>query len=440
VSKRNHHPSVANYLGFGSEHEPDHLERYAPTSGQGDAPHGRSTQPRRRQARRNKTSSMKDHRSDDVSKNSRLQGFRVTKSTASVTSNKPEGTPSGVSRTFLDEMSHFLTPHAEVESLGRPSSKQSHHGYHSAQTAGCDFDSHTCTEKNALGLTSKISPTETQADNHNIAYDTDDLLDSLFIPSDLCVEGIAADEDDFLEDITDDDFLTLTSSTCDMFTNSSTDKSIAPAISSWEDEPLTRSLPPNPSTFAVLEKSSITDHSRRVSKQFVSPVTKITRILALTSSSSAREISTPIVRSPFPTPVRDRSPIIGLSSNTVLKTCFRIGEAINQSAQASKTSKHVLLELYARVFAADRTDTTQRLTLCDLFHVNPPYVQGVYDTAIWGSVPLFEYDAGCVLREGRLCRCIGRMKREGKDWKLIILNAWEATWDDVRWVEGIVDS
>ncbi|OAL52522.1 hypothetical protein IQ07DRAFT_504844 [Pyrenochaeta sp. DS3sAY3a] len=213
-----------------------------------------------------------------------------------------------------------------------------------------------------------------------------------------------------------------------------------PAVSSWEeDEPLARSLP-NSTTSAITERSRFTDHSPRVSKQFVSPVTKTTRILASTSSSSAQKILSPIVRSPFPTPVRDRSPIIGLSPNTVLKTCFRIGEAINQSAQASKTGKHVLLELYARVFAADRTATTQRLTLCDLFHVNPPYVQGMYDTAIWGSVPLFEYDAGCLLREGRLCRCIGHMKREGKDWKLIILNAWEATWDDIRWVEGIVDS
>lgn len=32
------------------------------------------------------------------------------------------------------------------------------------------------------------------------------------------------------------------------------------------------------------------------------------------------------------------------------------------------------------------------------------------------------------------------MKRDGKNWTMTVLNVWEATWDDVQWVEGIVNA
>ena len=147
---------------------------------------------------------------------------------------------------------------------------------------------------------------------------------------------------------------------------------------------------------------------------------------------------TPIVRPPFPNPVRDRSPIIGLSSSTLLRSCFRIGEAINQGYQASKSGKHVLIELYARVLESKRTAQDQHFTFCDLFHARPPYIKAVYDAAIWRPVQLFEYDSRRLLQEGRMCRCIGTMKRKEKAWTMAVLNVWEATWDDIKWVEGIV--
>ncbi|KAF1938950.1 hypothetical protein EJ02DRAFT_353415 [Clathrospora elynae] len=152
-------------------------------------------------------------------------------------------------------------------------------------------------------------------------------------------------------------------------------------------------------------------------------------------STKARK---PIARRPFPNAVRDRSPIIGLSSSAFLRTCFRIGEAINQSCQASKSGKNVMIELYARVFESERTDTTQQFTFCDLFHVKPPYIKGIYGAAVWKTVQLFEYDSRRLLQQGRMCRCIGTMKREGKEWVMTVLNIWEATWEDMKWVEGIV--
>ncbi|KAJ4984331.1 hypothetical protein SVAN01_10172 [Stagonosporopsis vannaccii] len=172
------------------------------------------------------------------------------------------------------------------------------------------------------------------------------------------------------------------------------------------------------------------------SKTFTPPVTLTTRLLAATGNES----QTPFVRPPFPKASRDRSPIIGLSSHTLLRTCCRIGEAINQSCQAVKTGSNILIELYARVLSSERDDVQQCFTFCDLFHAKPPYIQATYAAAIWKSVRLFEYDSVRLLQQGRICRCIGTMKRNGKDWTMTVLNVWEATWDDVEWVKGIFES
>ncbi|KAF2124008.1 hypothetical protein P153DRAFT_371309 [Dothidotthia symphoricarpi CBS 119687] len=175
-------------------------------------------------------------------------------------------------------------------------------------------------------------------------------------------------------------------------------------------------------------------------KKFVSPVTLTTRLLAATGDARSIEDRKPIVRSPFPSPVRDRSPIIGLSSNMLLKTCFRIGEAINQGHLASKAGKHVMLELYARVLSSERDDAKQDFVLCDLFHAKPPYIKAVYDATIWKQVQLFNYDSQRLLQEGRICRCMGKMKCEKKEWVMTVSNVWEATWEDIQWVEGIVNA
>ncbi|KAF1976854.1 hypothetical protein BU23DRAFT_418469, partial [Bimuria novae-zelandiae CBS 107.79] len=146
----------------------------------------------------------------------------------------------------------------------------------------------------------------------------------------------------------------------------------------------------------------------------------------------------PIVRCQFPDPVRDRSPIIGLSSNLLLRTCFRIGEAINQAARANKNGQNIMIELYARVRSSERDAVKQRFVFSDLFHDRPPYLKGEYDASIWKQVELYNYDSGRFLSKAEMCRCVGMIKRnENKEWMMVVLNIWEATWEDVDWVEGI---
>ncbi|KAK3637259.1 hypothetical protein LTR56_013797 [Elasticomyces elasticus] len=148
-----------------------------------------------------------------------------------------------------------------------------------------------------------------------------------------------------------------------------------------------------------------------------------------------------IVRSPFPESVLDRSPIFGATNATVLRVCFRIGEALNAGCLAVRNNKNVLLELYARVTESHREEKPgrhQHLVFHDLYHDKPPYLTGTYD--LWDQSRLWELDSRAFLSsraEGTVCRAIARMKRDGMKWKLEVLSIWEASWEDVEHVAGI---
>ncbi|EON69297.1 hypothetical protein W97_08457 [Coniosporium apollinis CBS 100218] len=151
--------------------------------------------------------------------------------------------------------------------------------------------------------------------------------------------------------------------------------------------------------------------------------------------------SRPIVRPPFPCQVQDRSPIICLSATSVLRTCFRAGEALNIGCQAVREGRTVIIELYATVRSSFREpDTvTQHFVIGDLFHDRPPYINAVYE--LWKGVDLWDYDSSRFLEQSdarRMCRCIGQMKRDDRKWKLLILNIWEASWEDIDYVKDII--
>ena len=159
--------------------------------------------------------------------------------------------------------------------------------------------------------------------------------------------------------------------------------------------------------------------------------------LRMTSTDTNR----PIVRKPFPQPVLDRSPIFGTSANTVLRTCFRVGEALNTGAQAVRTNKNVLLELYCRVtqsWREPKPGRKQHFVFKDLYHDNPPHLNGTFE--LWDQSRLWELDSVAFLTlkpEGTMARVIAKMKRDGQKWRLEVMNIWEASWEDVEHVAGI---
>lgn len=172
--------------------------------------------------------------------------------------------------------------------------------------------------------------------------------------------------------------------------------------------------------------------------KFTSPVTQITQIRNMGASTCEKR--PPIVRARFPSKVLDRSLVIGLSSDKMLRTCFRIGEAINVGRDAVKNNKDIIIELYARIMTSSRDHSKQRMILCDLFHTKQPYLSAEYPSIIWRSTELHNIDSARLLKGNRMCRCMGKMKREEKNHILDVMNIWECTLEDIEWVEGIVNA
>jgi hypothetical protein len=149
----------------------------------------------------------------------------------------------------------------------------------------------------------------------------------------------------------------------------------------------------------------------------------------------------PVARKPFPAPVLAHSLILGLSNSIVLKTCFRLGEALNAGCSATRRNENVILEIYARVVASWRDGPPwqkQHFVLRDLYHDNPPHLLGVYRH--WNQSRLWAADSEIFLDAqgpGIKARIIGIMKREGLSWSLQILNIWQASWEDIDTVADI---
>ena len=154
----------------------------------------------------------------------------------------------------------------------------------------------------------------------------------------------------------------------------------------------------------------------------------------------------PFTRSPFPKAVRDRSPILGLTNRAVVRTCFRIGEALNAAAVTSRTNTDAVIELYARVIDSKR-DTNkgfkQVLQFGDLFTEKPPYLSATYN--LWKGVRLWDMDSSVFLGEkgrGKMARALGRIKKRehGGGCEMVVLSIWEVDWEDVGIAKGIVCS
>ncbi|CAK1354355.1 unnamed protein product [Cercospora beticola] len=161
--------------------------------------------------------------------------------------------------------------------------------------------------------------------------------------------------------------------------------------------------------------------------------------------ASASEQRKAIVRQPFPQAVLDRSPITGTSRATVLRTCFRLGEALNVGHQAVRMNIDVTIELYARVTSSWREEPSgrkQHFVFADLFHGKSPQLEGVFElhsqAILWNTDSETFLDA---VGSSTMCRAIGKMKRDAdRKWRLEIRSIWEASWEDVDWAAGIADA
>lgn len=411
TKRRRRNPTVAQYLGLGPSSESNHLEQNVSASNQTRGPHIASTSKLHKLGNKNEVT----YQHTELGNRSSFSQTRVSDSLrvkkprhSSTASLKPfHGEPSTSSTAAKQDTGAHAVYSVEVKSWLRTPDDHAVTPVHDSSEIGCGVD-----------LADHINQIES------------------------CSGDWVFDDDDeaFNDDLNDEEFLELTSQIVDP-SDQTTELPSSPCGSDSthtvdngdEERPNLTLKPP-------VSPEKHVGSSERSSKKFVSPMTLTSRLLASTGDIGCAEARKPIARAPFPEAVRDRSPIIGLSSDTLLRTCFRVGEAINQAHHSSKHGKHAVFELYARILESSRDDTKQLFTFCDLFHGKPPYVKGLYDGGSWRSVQLFDYDSKRLLQQGRICRCMGTMKRDGKDWVLEVLSIWEATWDDIKWVEGIVNA
>ncbi|KAK4454065.1 hypothetical protein QBC34DRAFT_434261 [Podospora aff. communis PSN243] len=147
----------------------------------------------------------------------------------------------------------------------------------------------------------------------------------------------------------------------------------------------------------------------------------------------------PFVRSPFPTPLRDKSPVTGLSRSSILRTCFRIGQILNETKKCFDSHQDVVFELYARVTYSSREKMArvQHFQFMDLCNDHPPYLTGKLNG--WKTGSLVDEHSLAFLGSGegqkaKLCRCICKPVKEKKrdlGWSFSVLAIRQVDWEEI---------
>jgi len=157
----------------------------------------------------------------------------------------------------------------------------------------------------------------------------------------------------------------------------------------------------------------------------------------------------PFIRSPFPRLVRNKSPVTGISNNSMLRTCFRVGEMVNEGARCLRNGQDVVFELYARVRYSSREimSRVQHFQFVDLFKDQRPYPTGTLTG--WRSGSLLDQQSSAFLsarhvgssKREKLCRCICKLKQEKKSEMGSVLVIWsirEVDWDEIFLAREII--
>jgi len=185
---------------------------------------------------------------------------------------------------------------------------------------------------------------------------------------------------------------------------------------------------------------SIREEDRPMTVPFHTNLAK-TKILAENDDYSPLE---PFARPPFPSKVRDRSLITGISSSIILRTCFRIGEALREGALCEGLEQDAIIELFARVRdSSSSTINPSKLyfEFADLFHDRPPFICGTLERNRISGLQETESRMFQRVNGSRpMTRCLGRLKRiisVPPGWMLYIINIRPTDWEEVRWTRQI---
>lgn len=200
------------------------------------------------------------------------------------------------------------------------------------------------------------------------------------------------------------------------------------------------SLPDHPKDYSLCDARKLSHVSGQPDSSNIGP--KWTQ----TTTQNTIDDPRPFVRPKFQDPVKGKSPIAGVSAETKVRTCFRIGEMLNQAKKVATNKEDVIFELYARVVCSSREGLrrVQHFRFMDLYTVRQPHPGGRIEGWKMGSL-LDQQSLALVTTEGmypkKICRCLGRLVRDTKTaigWSLDILTIRESDWDEVELMRQLI--
>ncbi|KAI0169022.1 hypothetical protein GGR52DRAFT_553357 [Hypoxylon sp. FL1284] len=152
----------------------------------------------------------------------------------------------------------------------------------------------------------------------------------------------------------------------------------------------------------------------------------------------------PFCRPSFPDKVCDRPVAPGISSNAILRTCFRVGEMVREAVRCLTQQQEVVFELFARVTYSSRESLARRqhFQFVDLFKDQQPYPGGTLTN--WRAGSQLDRQSTAFLDRGtgrKVCRCLCKPKRERRaetGFTLVILAILEADWSQIEWAKKVV--
>ncbi|KAI0433738.1 hypothetical protein F5Y09DRAFT_338335 [Xylaria sp. FL1042] len=197
-------------------------------------------------------------------------------------------------------------------------------------------------------------------------------------------------------------------------------------------------------TNALQESSPINSCTELQVSKFVNLDLSLKRSINNGCYSDEAGSLTAFSRPPFPGKVRDRPSVPGMSSDMLLRTCFRIGAMISQTAWCFNHQQNVVFELYARVTYSSRETLSrkQHFQFVDLFKDQQPYPAATLMN--WRIDSQLDKHSATFLdtRSGpRLCWCMCKPIKDSKaalGWTYTILKIKEIDWEQIRWAKTIV--
>ncbi|XMA17245.1 hypothetical protein WAI453_010036 [Rhynchosporium graminicola] len=153
----------------------------------------------------------------------------------------------------------------------------------------------------------------------------------------------------------------------------------------------------------------------------------------------------PFARPDFPFLVLDRCPIPGVTAQTFLRVCFRVGEMFREGAKCNALKQDAIIELFARVtFSSREPGTTQQhFQFADLWHDRPPFPNGILTNYKTSGLAESESRAFIGAEQHVMARCIGRLRKATRNatGKFIdIINIRQTDWEEVKWTKRIISA